>query len=424
MTSSFTTAMQAAARLTQAGDPAAATRIIQGALSLKPAAPGSWDGFAQAGRHAMAPVLTLPAPEGTESAPATDSHEAVPPFGGLPGADASGWAGRLKGLHKRAPLGDVIKHLRTLRPNLQPGIGGIPGRRQAPPVPDGASFAEHSFTAGARSLSYKLYIPSAVPVEPCSLVVMLHGCTQDPDDFAAGTKMNALAEEHGFLVVYPAQPRSANNMGCWNWFRPGDQIRDSGEPGMIAGLCRSVMAEHNVDPRRVYVAGLSAGGAMACVLADAYPELFAAVAIHSGLPTGSAQDVPSAFAVMRDGGGGQGLPVVGMRQVKRLAVPTIVFHGDADGTVHPRNGEVVFEQAAQAVAGGEAITERGRSAGGRDFTRRVISSDATPVIEHWLIHGAGHAWSGGDAAGSYVDPEGPDASREMLRFFKHHVKAS
>jgi poly(3-hydroxybutyrate) depolymerase len=159
-------------------------------------------------------------------------------------------------------------------------------------------------------------------------------------------------------------------------------------------------------------------------MADAYPELFAAVAIHSGLPTGSAQDVPSAFAVMRDGGGSQGLPVVGMRQVKRLAVPTIVFHGDADGTVHPRNGDAVFEQAARAVAGGEAITERGRSAGGRDFTRRVISSDATPVIEHWLVHGAGHAWSGGDAAGSYVDPEGPDASREMLRFFQHHVKAS
>ena len=184
------------------------------------------------------------------------------------------------------------------------------------------------------------------------------------------------------------------------------------------------MAEHGVDRRRVYVAGLSAGGAMACVMAEAYPDLFAAVAIHSGLPTGSARDVASAFAVMRDGGGSQDLPVVGLSRLERLAVPTIVFHGDADGTVHPRNGEAVFERAARAAGlKAETVVERGEAAGGRAFTRRVLSAGETPLIEHWLVHGAGHAWSGGDPAGSYVDPAGPDASREMLRFFQRHAKA-
>lgn len=411
--------MQEAARLTRAGDPAAATRIIQGTLSLKPATP-SPSGVPEAGRRTT-PMLFLPLPAGPESGPATNGQEAVEPFEDLPGAEASARVGRIAALHKRAPLGEVIRQLRVLRPNAQPGIGEMLARRQGPlPVPDGAAFVERVFTSPAGSLPYKLYVPSTLPRDPCPLIVMLHGCTQNPDDFAAGTKMNTLAEEQGFVVVYPSQTRSANNLGCWNWFRPGDQVRDSGEPGLIAGLCRAVMAEHSVDSGRVYVAGLSAGGAMACVMADAYPDLFAAVAIHSGLPTGSAQDVPSAFAVMRDGGANQ--LVLGRRELKPLPVPAIVFHGDSDGTVHPRNGELVFQQAARAAPGGEAVTQRGRSAGGREFTRCVISSDANPIIEHWLVHGAGHAWSGGDPAGSYVDPAGPDASREMLRFFQYHVK--
>jgi poly(hydroxyalkanoate) depolymerase family esterase len=276
------------------------------------------------------------------------------------------------------------------------------------------TFVMGSFRNECGARDYKLYEPVR-DGRVLPLVVMLHGCTQDPDDFARGTGMNERARELGFLVLYPEQSQRANTSRCWNWFKHNHQARDRGEPGILAGMVRDVVARHHVDADRVYVAGLSAGGAMAAILGDAYPDLFAAVGIHSGLPTGSATDVQSAFAAMSAGA----QPV---RRSPRTGAtpPTIVFHGDADTTVHIVNAERIID--ASDLAGGVG-TAQTQSAQGREFTRRVHrDASGGHRAEQWTIHGGGHAWSGGRATGSYTDPRGPDASAEMIRFFLAHSR--
>ena len=274
-------------------------------------------------------------------------------------------------------------------------------------------FIDGSYTNQAGTRPYKLYIPAGYVGQALPLTVMLHGCTQTPDDFAAGTRMNARADERPCFVLYPAQTVAANRSKCWNWFKRADQRRDEGEPAIIAGMTRDVLHRYGMDARKVYVAGLSAGGAMAAVMGAAYPDLYAAAGIHSGLASGAAHDLPSALAAMRgppaSAHGGN------LSSGSASRVPTIVFHGDRDTTVHPRNGEHVI---AQSVApGGDVAEEQGR-AGGRAYTRTVHrDAEGRVVLEHWVVHGAGHAWSGGSKGGSFADPKGPDAAREMLRFF-------
>lgn len=292
-------------------------------------------------------------------------------------------------------------------------------------VGEGSRFEEHSFANDAGRRTYKLYVPGRFDGQPLPLLVMLHGCTQSPDDFATGTRMNELAEERGFLVAYPTQSRDANASGCWNWFNAEDQRRDRGEPSIIAGITRKIMDEYPVDSERVFVAGLSAGGATAAIMGATYPDIFSAVGVHSGLACGAARDMSSAFAAMRKGGVAS---VTAPHRAKGRMVPTIVFHGDGDRTVNPLNGEQVIAQvAAQGKAEGErtvTITS-GKSAGGTSFTRRVQSdADGRCVLEHWVLHGVGHAWSGGSPSGSYTEPRGPDASRELVRFFLQNRHSS
>lgn len=270
--------------------------------------------------------------------------------------------------------------------------------------------ATHAGPHGSRD--YRLYLPAGYDPAGAArpLLVMLHGCTQTAEDFAVGTRMNALADRHGFVVAYPQQVGEANQARCWNWFRPEDQRAGAGEPAILAGIVRDVAAGHRIDPRRVFVAGLSAGGAMAVVLGHEYPDLFRAVGVHSGLPYASAHDAPSAFAAMQ-GRSGKSTPRAG-----GAPVPTIVFHGDRDRTVALSNADVV----ANAAAGSGTVSTRERIEvpGAHACTREVVlDASGRPRLERWTVHGAGHAWSGGDAAGTYTDPQGPDASAAMLRFF-------
>jgi poly(hydroxyalkanoate) depolymerase family esterase len=287
---------------------------------------------------------------------------------------------------------------------------------RAPPsasdiAPKGTRFIRGTFSNAAGSRTYKLFIPSRYRGQPLPLVVMLHGCTQSPDDFAAGTRMNFLAEEQNCFVVYPEQPSGANQAKCWNWFRTGDQQRGGGEPSLIAGITRQIMRDYSIDPKRVYVAGLSAGGAAAAVMAATYGDLYAAVGIHSGLACGAASDLPSAFMAMRQGGASEAVTEAGS------SVPTIVFHGDRDTTVHPDNGDQILERSTKGTSPATKVL-RGRVPDGHAYTRTIVTDRSGGVIsEHWNVHGAGHAWSGGSPAGSYTDPQGPDATTEMLRFF-------
>jgi poly(hydroxyalkanoate) depolymerase family esterase len=283
-------------------------------------------------------------------------------------------------------------------------------------VPEGARFINGSYSNPAGSRAYRLFVPSGYQGQPLPLIVMLHGCTQSPEDFAAGTRMNFIAEAQPCFVVYPAQRSEANQAKCWNWFRTTDQQRDTGEPSLIAGITRQIMGEYSVDPKRVYVAGLSAGAAAAAIMGATYNDLYAAVGVHSGLACGAANDLPSALLAMRQGSGFDHQAAL----TDGPTVPTIVFHGDRDSTVHPSNGEQVIKQSIQTTST-ERNVYRGQVAGGHAYTRTVHSDPSgRHIFEHWRIQGAGHAWSGGSSVGSYTDPRGPDATKEMVRFFLEH----
>lgn len=361
--------MMASARLVQAKDVTSATAVIQQAL-------------AQAG-------LTQPTA-------GQEAGQARPAF-----VDIN-------------PVPDWQSHLRQRQARM--GSAGVDADDDVAVVDEACSgqFLAGDFADAAGRRRYKLYIPARAQQEaPRALVVMLHGCTQNPDDFARGTRMNQLAEEYGCLVLYPEQDGKSNRSHCWNWFEPGHQLRDAGEPAIIAGMTRQIVREYDIDPTRIFVAGMSAGGAMAALLGAEYPELFAAVGVHSGLPAGSARDMISGLQAMKKPGRGRSL---------REAVPVIVFHGDADHLVNQGNGEAVLKQFVSAHAGLRAtplqVSETASTQGGRRSTCRTWRDEqGRAMAEHWIVHGAGHSWAGGDAAGSHTDALGPNASREMLRFF-------
>ena len=388
MDDSFAAAMRRAMEQTRGGNATDATRTIQAALGIGPAP----------GRTAAADPGTGPVIDGQVRRVGPE-----PVAGPATTAASPGHGGpTITARFPRLRLGKVVRLLRE-------GVGRLaPTHRPPAPEPEapqGARWERHSFRGAAGARDYRLYVPAVLPGGPRGLVVMLHGCTQTPEDFAAGTRMNAHAERAGLIVVYPEQTRLQNPQACWNWFRPGDQSGGTGEPAILAALALDVADRFDVPRDRIFAAGLSAGGAMAAILGAERHEVFSAVGVHSGLPAGAAGDVATAFAAMRNG-------APGGRPLKSRA---IILHGTADATVHRANGEAVLEAARISHQG----TEETRSdQTGRTWRRTVIRGKAgRPMIAHWQVEGLGHAWSGGDPAGSYADPVGPDASAEMVRFF-------
>jgi poly(hydroxyalkanoate) depolymerase family esterase len=399
--------MMEATRLTREGRLTKAMALLRGARPWGDATTTAPDGDHRAEAHQTNAGASL---EMVPPSKQTGSAWTVPPFGQGVASIQRNDTGRPV---MQAP-GTVLD--RMLNRGWANGLEGMHGRGVTPaslPLPEGARFDEHTFANEAGGRTYKLYVPSSYVGQALPLLVMLHGCTQSPDDFAAGTRMNSLAEENTFLVAYPAQTRSANASKCWNWFKEGDQRRDHGEPSLIAGITRQIMHDFPIDSGRVYVAGLSAGGAAAAILGTTYPDLYAGIGVHSGLACGAARDIPSAFAAMRQGGAATTLT----RSRCESIVPTIVFHGDGDSTVNSINGEQIISQS-KAAANLETKISQGIAPGGIRFTR-TIQTDETgrTLLEQWILHGAGHAWSGGSTAGSYTEPRGPDATREMVRFF-------
>lgn len=392
MTKSFLRGMSRATDLTRSGNLTEATALIQSLLNAGPA------------------------PQTEETAPRLADDTLIE--GTCTPVEATESKASPKPKAKSAPRSSLRETLRTIAAGGMPQAGmQMPGQHKTPTsLPEGARWLSLTHQGPQGSRDYRLYIPGGSAQVAMPLVVMLHGCTQSPEDFAIGTDMNTLAEEFGFLVAWPAQPQGANAQKCWNWFRPEDQARDRGEPAMLAGIIRDILRDQPADAGRVYVAGLSAGGAAAAIMGAAYPDLVAAVGVHSGLPVGGAQDVMSAFSAMRSGASGK----AGAR-----TVPAIVFHGLADSTVHPDNGTAVIAQAVQAHTGLKRVKASGKAGAGRSYhLTRHDDAQGRSIAEHWEIDGAGHAWSGGKAGGSYTDPQGPDASREMLRFFAQHRRAA
>ena len=405
MTSDFSAAMRRALQLTRTANVMEATRVIQRALGGRKAdaspaeEPGESVRLLRPPRPVSADAIVEPPPQPSRTAAAPEASVERRPSG-----------------RERRPLGEVLKLLRRTDRGLRPGPVRGPAPRKSPSVPVGAAYLARTFTGAAGSRQYKVYVPSGAEGRALPLIVMLHGCTQDPDDFALGTGMNRLAEEQKFIVAYPGQPKSANPSACWNWFDPAHQTRGEGEPSIIAGITRAIMAEFPVDGARVYVAGLSAGGAMAATMSATYPDLFAAAGIHSGLPHAAAADLPSALAAMR-GTSKTAAPARAKTRAKPR-IPTIVFHGANDKTVDPSNAEAILAEARAGLSGPAREGRQEGVAGGRAYTRTLVTdARGVPHAESWAIDGLSHAWSGGSPEGSYADDLGPDASREMLRFF-------
>ncbi len=411
-------------RLTREGRLQDAMAMLQGATLDTPAPSGSAHNAGPTSPRSTARVLDMQPPN-----PHTGGAWTAPEFGGDPIPEEHASEHRSGGAAQKIPetLRGMLGRMKPRLGERMPGLSTrFPIDRTPVVLPDGARFEEHSHTAASGTLAYKLYIPSGYRGQTLPLVVMLHGCTQSPDDFAAGTGMNALAEQQLFLVAYPAQSLSNNVSKCWSWFSPADQQRGRGEPALIAGITREIIRAYAVDPDRVYIAGLSAGGAAATIMGATYSDLYAAIGVHSGLAYGAAHDMPSALAAMREGGSSS--HASGHRHQgsngRAPLVPTIVFHGDRDTTVNPVNAD-------QVIAGSPGIgrlrktLSQGESAGGIRYTHSVYAEESGRApLEQWLLHGAGHAWSGGSSDGSYTEPRGPDASREMLRFFMQHTRGA
>ena len=299
------------------------------------------------------------------------------------------------------------------------------------------SWQQYVYNGPDGSRPYFVYTPSnyragiAVP-----LIVMLHGCSQTATDFASGTQMNQLAEKYNFIVAYPQQLSIYNPSLCWNWFNPADQVRGTGEPAILAGIVQEIegnTSRWTIDRHRIYVTGLSAGAAMAVVLGATYPDIFAAIGVHSGAEYGAITSPLSGGQAFTQGGPDpiqQGKAAFrAMGSFARL-VPTIVFHGTIDQVSWPINGKQVVQQWMEtdylashgtyhADFNHSSSTMKASVPGGHSYTvYKWNAINGNEVEEYWVIDGMGHAWSGG-SPNNFTDLLGPSASLAMYTFFMH-----
>jgi len=302
---------------------------------------------------------------------------------------------------------------------------------------------QYAYNGPAGSRPYFVYTPANYQVGTAvPMIVMLHGCTQTPADFAAGTQMDQLADQKQFIVVYPQQTSTYNQESCWNWFDPADQSRGSGEPAIIAGIAQAVAqntSQWTIDTHRIYVAGLSAGAAMSVIMGATYPDIFAAIGVQSGLEYKAATTSNDAFTALRQGGPDptqQGQVAYNAMGSAARVVPTITLHGTSDYLVYPVNGEQVVQQWMQtdhlasqntynASFNSPTSTTNGQVAGGRSYTVYTWNdNNGNEVQEYWVVNAMGHAWSGGSNSGSYTDPQGPSATQAIYNFFMSHAAGS
>lgn len=409
--------MRQASRLIQAGDPQSATRLIQAALAAN-AVPAEREHSGAHSPNLQEQNTAEQSHLSTSRAQDSDVHT----------HDAQHWGAQV--------VDSTCVTIDDTRPDAS--ATNDPPTTQS----DSGTFSAGVFSGSAGTIDYRLFSPSGPVASHAPMLVMLHGCTQDAEDFAIGTQMNTLAQQAGLYVLYPIQSSRANMNQCWNWFEPAHQFRGAGEPALLSALTTHMISQHAIDGGRVYIAGLSAGGAMALIMAEQYPDQFAAVGVHSGLPTGAARSMPEALTVMRNPNGhgelpssmsGLNIPLPAMRSAPPTSsanhsgtVPLIVFHGHMDRTVHYANADNIVEAWCRGY-------ERRVGTGTLSSTRRSITAasghrcDITsysdeshperPGCEYWQLMQAGHYWSGGNTASSHTDSNGPDASAEMMRFF-------
>lgn len=315
----------------------------------------------------------------------------------------------------------------------------MPTRRTEVAAGGGGTWERFSHSGPGGSRPYFLYTPPGLDAAVATpLVVMLHGCTQTAADLARSTTMNEVADRHGFVVVYPQQSGRHNPQSCWNWFLPAHQGRGSGEPAVIAGIAGEVTASSSgqpIDHDRVFLAGMSAGGAMAAVLGSTYPELFAGMAVHSGLPFAAATSQEAAFGAMARGAGSSGrASVIGAMGERARVIPTFVIHGTADPVVSPVNGDRLVEQwlEANGLATRDSFQDKlsrpttavpGQVHDGHAYTRYCWRNRSGRIILEYLkVAGLGHAWSGGAQGVAWTDDRGPDASTAIWEFFAEAVR--
>jgi len=286
-----------------------------------------------------------------------------------------------------------------------------------------------SLTTPYGTIEFKVYVPSSYSGESVPLVVMLHGCSQNADMIAEGTMWNELAEREGFIVLYPQQSTLRNVQGCWNWFFDANQHRGMGEPFLIAEATRYVMQRYNIDRSRVYICGMSAGGAMAIITAICYPDIFAAVGSHSGLEYDAADSIDSAYDAMENGGPDPEITAeeaymeILKAGAQRNELPAVIFHGSDDEAVKIINGDQTVEQFVILNEALGRIMESTESEGfeGKPYRLVQYTREGENLVEYWIIEGLGHAWSGGCLdGGEFNDPEAPDATLHMWEFFSQH----